>query len=282
MIQLRGAEVRQVVILSGKGGTGKTSVTAAFSHLSSQQDHTQAVLVDADVDASNLELLLEPTPIETHEFMGGQVAVIEPMACAGCGICADTCRFDAIRAEDRIIIDPLACEGCGACLTQCPNGAIHLEPEVAGQWHQSVTRFGILFHAALRPGAENSGKLVTLIKQQAVGFARHETKPLVIMDGPPGIGCPVIAAVSGADLAVIVAEPTVSGVQDMQRVLATVQHFEVPALVCINKADIYPTGCHDIEATCRANDLPILRHNHDRGDGSGPTHHGVSARRSGE
>jgi MinD superfamily P-loop ATPase len=258
MIELHGPEARQIVVLSGKGGTGKTSVTAAFSHLASLEDPTQGVLVDADVDASNLELLLGPTPIETHDYTGGQIAVIDPTACAGCGICADVCRFDAIAESGGYAIDPIACEGCGACMTQCPQGAIHMEPEMAGRWFRSDTHFGTLFHAALLPGAENSGKLVTLIRQQATRFARREHRPLVIVDGPPGTGCPVIAAVSGVDLAVIVAEPTVSGVQDMQRVLETARHFEIPAVVCINKAGIYPEGQKAIENYCHAHGLSVV------------------------
>jgi MinD superfamily P-loop ATPase len=213
------------------------------------------VLVDADVDASNLELLLEPTPIEAHDYIAGQVAVIDPELCTACGTCEDVCRFDAIH---QVTVDPLACEGCGACATQCPIGAIQLKSELAGHWYQSRSRFGTLFHAALNPGAENSGKLVTLIRQQAIQSARRDHHPLVIVDGPPGIGCPVIAAVSGADLAVIVAEPTVSGVHDLERVLATVRHFGVQALVCINKADLYPEGSRQIEAACDASGLPVI------------------------
>ena len=260
MLQLHGAEPKKIVVLSGKGGTGKTSLTAAFAHLASQQPDIRTVLVDGDVDASNLELLLRPTPIKAHEFVGGQVAQIDPTLCAGCGICAEVCRYEAIRADRGIVIDPLACEGCGACATQCREGAIQLVPELAGRWFQSETRYGTLFHADLHAGAENSGKLVSLLRRQAEEYARCEHVALVLVDGPPGIGCPVIAALTGTDLAVIVAEPTRSGVQDMGRVLATVQHFGVPALVCINKADIYPEGCHLIEAACHEQGLPVVAH----------------------
>lgn len=256
LIQLYESQPRQIIILSGKGGTGKTSTTAAFAHLASLDDG--AVLVDADVDASNLELLVRPTPIESHDFMGGQVAVIDPVVCSECGTCINVCRFDAIRNDDEITVDPLACEGCGACTTQCPNGAIQLEPELAGRWFQSETRFGRLFHAALRPGAENSGKLVALVRQQALQFAGREQQSLVLVDGPPGVGCPVIAAVTGADLALIVAEPTAAGVHDMGRILETTNHFSVPALVCINKADIYPEGSAEIEAFCGERGIPVV------------------------
>jgi MinD superfamily P-loop ATPase len=258
LIQFYESQPRQIVILSGKGGTGKTSTTAAFAHLASLNQSGGAVLVDADVDASNLELLLGPTPIESHDFMGGQVAVVDPVLCAECGICANVCRFDAIHNDDGITVDLLACEGCGTCTTQCPNGAIRLEPELAGRWFQSETRFGRLFHATLFPGAENSGKLVALVRQQALQFAGREKQSLVIVDGPPGVGCPVIAAVSGADLALIVAEPTAAGVHDMSRILETTTHFAVPALVCINKADIYPEGAAEIESFCHERGIPVV------------------------
>jgi MinD superfamily P-loop ATPase len=253
--------VKQIVILSGKGGTGKTSIAAAFAHLASQDGHTQAVLADADVDASNLELVLAPRTLEEHDFLGGQVAVIDPELCAGCGDCATTCRFDAILEErGTYSVDPIACDGCAACVTQCPSEAIRMETQLAGRWFRSDSRCGLLFHAALCPAQENSGKLVTLVKQQARLLALDEDIPLVIVDGPPGVGCPVIAASSGADLAVIVAEPTVAGIHDMQRVLETTQHFGVPSLVCINKADIYPEGTAEIEEYCRANGLDVIGH----------------------
>lgn len=251
--------MKQIVILSGKGGTGKTSVTAAFAHLASQESHIRAVLVDADVDASNLELVLAPQVVEVHDFMGGQIAVIDQEVCAGCGDCASVCRFDAVTEQNRIYsIDSIACEGCAACMTQCPNEAIRMEPQIAGRWFRSDSRYGPLLHAALYPAAENSGKLVTLIKQQANLLAQADARPLVIVDGPPGVGCPVIAASSGADLAVIVAEPTTTGIHDMDRVLETTQHFGIPSLVCINKADIHPEGAAEIEAYCRAKGLRLV------------------------
>jgi MinD superfamily P-loop ATPase len=251
--------MKQIVILSGKGGTGKTSITAAFAHLASQESHIRAVLVDADVDAANLELVLAPQVIEAHDFLGGQVAAIDQAVCAGCGHCAGVCRFEAVIEKNNIIeIDAIACEGCAACMTQCPNDAIHMEPQLAGRWFRSNSRYGPLLHAALYPAAENSGKLVTLIKQQASLLAQAEARPLVIVDGPPGVGCPVIAASSGADLAVIVAEPTAAGVHDMGRVLETTHHFGIPSLVCINKADIYPGGAAEIEAYCLAKGLRLI------------------------
>ena len=233
--------MKQLVILSGKGGTGKTSVAAALAHLASQD--LPIVLVDADVDAANLDLVLDPTRLEEHVFMGGQVAVIDPDKCQPCGICYDVCRFDAIiPGDDTYRVDPLACEGCDSCVHQCPEGAIHTEEQQAGLWFRSDTRFGPLFHAHLFAAQENSGKLVTMVKQQARLLALDGGYNLVIVDGPPGIGCPVISAVSGADLALIVTEPTVAGAHDLERVLKTTRHFGVRALVCINKADLHLEG----------------------------------------
>jgi MinD superfamily P-loop ATPase len=231
-------------------------------------------LADADVDAANLELVLSPQPLETHEFIGGAVAVIDPDKCQNCGICAQVCRFDAISFCDPITlsfchpvtlspchqVDPVACDGCAACVYQCTEEAIRMAPQLAGHWFRSASRYGPLFHAALRPAQENSGKLVTLVKQQARLLALDEGFDAVLVDGPPGIGCPVISAASGADLALIVAEPTAAGIHDMERVLATTAHFRVPALVCINKADIYPEGTAQIEAYCREHDIEVAGH----------------------
>ena len=259
--------MKQLVILSGKGGTGKTSVAAAFAHLAAEgEPPVRAVLADADVDAANLELVLAPRPLETHEFIGGPVAVIDPEQCQGCGICAEVCRFDAISPCRPVTlspchqVDPIACEGCAACVYQCPEQAIHMAPQLAGHWFRSDSRYGPLFHAALRPAQENSGKLVTLVKQQARLLALDGGYDAVIVDGPPGIGCPVISAASGADLGLIVAEPTAAGIHDMERVLATTAHFRVPALVCINKADIYPAGTAQIQAYCQERNIEVAGH----------------------
>ncbi len=259
MLKILGQKSRQVVILSGKGGTGKTTVCAAFAHLASLRRDTRAVLVDADVDASNLELVLSPHCIEKYEFYGGQIAAIDSALCTGCNICAEVCRFEAVTARDgQHSIDRIACEGCATCMTQCPTEAIRMEPQLAGHWFHSESCYGPLFHAALSPGAENSGKLVTLIKQHASRMGQSEAYPLMIVDGPPGIGCPVIAAASGADLAVIVAEPTAAGIEDMERIVETTRHFGVPALVCVNKADVYPQGLKMIESFCRDEGLPVI------------------------
>lgn len=252
--------MKQLVILSGKGGTGKTSLAAAFAHLThAGPSPLRAVLADADVDASNLELVLHPQRLETHDFIGGAVAMIDAERCQGCGVCVQVCRFDAVQSTpDGYQVDAIACEGCAACVYQCPEEAIRMEAQTAGQWYRSESCYGPLFHADLRPAQENSGKLVTLVKQQARLTALDGDYPLLIVDGPPGIGCPVISALAGADLTLIVAEPTAAGVHDMQRILETTAHFRVPALVCINKADLYPAGSAQIKAFCQEHDLEMV------------------------
>jgi MinD superfamily P-loop ATPase len=251
--------MKQIVVLSGKGGTGKTTVTAALAHLASQDPSTRAVFVDADVDAANLELLLEPQILETHDFVGGQTATIAAELCSGCGRCAEVCRFDAIQTDNGCYtVDVTACEGCATCKTQCPNDAVIMFPRMSGRWFSSLSRYGPLFHARLSPAQESSGKLVTLLKQRACTQALNESFPLMIVDGPPGIGCPVIAAVSGTDVVIVVTEPTAAGIHDMQRVLDLTSHFGIQALVCINKADLYPAGTDAITAYCQEKGLPVL------------------------
>jgi MinD superfamily P-loop ATPase len=256
--------MKQLVILSGKGGTGKTSVAAAFAHLAySELPRLGSILTDADVDAPNLELMLRPRQLEEHDFLGGSVAVIDENLCQRCGTCAQICRFEAVNtlaSNDGLTyhVDHIACEGCAACVYQCPEDAIYMEIQLAGHWYRSESRYGPLFHAELRPAQENSGKLVTMVKQQARLLGLDTGADLILVDGPPGIGCPVISAASGADLALIVAEPTVAGSHDMERVSQTVKHFRVPALVCINKADIYPDGVIQIEEYCERNGIDIV------------------------
>lgn len=244
--------MKQLVILSGKGGTGKTSVAAAFAHLAHDgQSPIKAVLADADVDAANLELVLSPECIATHDFTGGSVVIIDQERCDGCGICEQVCRFDAIHSKtDGYRVDPIACDGCAACVYQCPEEAIYMEPQTVGQWYRSESCYGPLYHADLYPAQENSGKLVTLVKQNARLLALDNNSQVVIVDGPPGIGCPVIAAAAGADLALVVTEPSAAGIHDLGRVLQTTSHFRIPALVVINKADIYPEGATQIETVC--------------------------------
>jgi len=249
--------MKQLVILSGKGGTGKTTVAAALAHLAAAE--APIVMADADVDAANLELVLSPTKLETHDFMSGQVAVIDPQTCNACGRCAEVCRFEAVIAgDDRYAIDRSACEGCASCFYQCPADAIHMEEQHAGQWFRSVTAFGTLFHAHLFAGQENSGKLVTLVKQQARLWALDTSACFLIVDGPPGIACPVIAASTGANLALLVTEPTISGVHDLQRMLGTTEHFRVPALVLLNKVDLSVRQAQEIEAFCTSRGVELV------------------------
>lgn len=239
--------MKQLVMLSGKGGTGKTSITAALAHLAVEgEPGIPAVLVDADVDAANLGLVLKPDIAERHEFWGGSLAEIDPQRCQACGACAEVCRYDAVIPGITYAIAPTACDGCAACVYVCPEHAIRMVPQIEGEWFRSKTCFGPLFHAELYPGRENSGKLVTLVKQHAKLLASDLQTPLIIIDGPPGIGCPVISASAGADLALVVTEPSLSGLHDLQRAIGMLQHFRVRVLVVINKADLYPQGSRDI------------------------------------
>jgi MinD superfamily P-loop ATPase len=235
--------MREIVVLSGKGGTGKTVVVASLAALAENK-----VLCDCDVDAANLHLVLQPTVRETHEFWGQKVAVIDQEMCTGCGLCLDVCRFDAI---EEFQVDPLACEGCGFCLHVCPEQAVTMVDTLAGHWYVSDTRYGPLVHARLGAGQENSGKLVAAVRQKARAIAKDKGSAYVLSDGPPGIGCPVISSLSGAELALIVSEPSLSAIHDLERVLAVCRHFGVGALVCINKYDLDEENSRRIEDYCR-------------------------------
>lgn len=246
--------IRELVVLSGKGGTGKTSLTASFALLANK-----AVLADCDVDAADLHLLLTPMVEQRHAFMSGHEAVIRQRDCTGCGICLDSCHFDAIRRDGASCrIDPVACEGCGVCYWLCPPKAIDFTERVCGEWMVSSTRGGPMVHAQLGIAAENSGKLVTTVREQAWTVAVDKRIPLIISDGPPGIGCPVIASLSGVSLAVVITEPTVSGLHDLQRLLALARHFSVPTAVCVNKWDINPQQAELIEAAAKAAGAAVL------------------------
>jgi MinD superfamily P-loop ATPase len=240
------------VVISGKGGTGKTSLTASFAKLA-----RRAVIADCDVDAADLHLLLMPRIQERHAFQSGHEAVIRQADCSGCGTCLEHCRFDAIKtagdAADRAVyaIDPVSCEGCGVCVRFCPEQAIDFPERVCGEWMVSETRCGPMVHARLYAAAENSGKLVSTVRRRAREIAEEDGRTLVIVDGPPGIGCPVIASVTGASSALVVTEPTVSGEHDLKRILALIQHFKIPAAVCVNKWDINAEMTGRIEETAR-------------------------------
>lgn len=249
--------MRQLVILSGKGGTGKTIVAAALAHLGSAE--TSLVLADADVDASNLELILNPVLRERRDFVSGHSAAIDPDACTDCGICLDVCRFDAIVEDSTgYRVDTIACEGCASCFYQCPDEAITMVPQPAQWWIRSDTRFGPLLHARLPAGQENSGKLVTRIREESRLIGGEEERELILIDGPPGIGCPTIAASVGTDLALLVTEPTISADHDLQRIIATLDHFHIPAVALINKADVNPEQAEAMAVNCRNHGIDVM------------------------
>lgn len=229
--------MKEIVVISGKGGTGKTSISAAFAALADNP-----AVADCDVDAADLHLLLRPEVRAAHAFSGGKQARVEPERCTGCGVCAEVCRFGAIGLVEngRYAVDPAACEGCGVCAWFCAPLAMRFEDAPTGEWFVSDTRFGPLVHARLGVAAENSGKLVTLVRERARELAEERGCAWLIVDGPPGIGCPVIASIAGADLVLIVTEPTVSGEHDLDRVAELAAHFGVRAAVCVNKADLNP------------------------------------------
>jgi len=254
--------VKTVVVLSGKGGTGKTSVTAALAALEAAAGRT-IVLADTDVDAANLHLLLEPTVLERNDFVGGQVARVDPATCRGHGECAAHCRFDAIRIAaspegPRASIDPTLCEGCAVCTLVCPERAIAMHDEVAGSWRIGMTALGPMVDARLGSGGENSGKLVTRVRQAARDEAERTGAELVLMDGPPGVGCPVIAAVTGTDLVVAVTEPTPPARSDLQRLITLARHFNVPVAVVVNKADLNPEMAAALEASLAMAGVEVL------------------------
>ncbi|MBN2752129.1 MAG: ATP-binding protein, partial [Rhodospirillaceae bacterium] len=245
----------EITILSGKGGTGKTSVSAAFVRLAKQ-----AVICDLDVDASDLPLLLTPDVQETHVFESGFVAELDPALCRNCGRCLTWCRFDAFsEGPDGIIeLDQSRCEGCGVCAHFCRPGALVMQPRVCGAWYQSETDFGPMMHARLNPGEENSGKLISLLRQEATRLAVDRGMSLILGDGPPGIGCPAISAVGGTDYVVLVTEPTPSGVSDLGRVAGLCAHFDRPAGIIINKADLDSARVAEIEDMAASRGMPIL------------------------
>jgi len=242
--------MKQLTVISGKGGTGKTTILASLAALAKR-----AVLVDADVDAADLHLLLKPQIQRREPFVASQVAVIDPEKCDRCGKCAEVCRFEAIRDSQ---VDPISCEGCGVCFHVCPRGAILMKEVQSGEWFISQTRYGPMVHAKLGVAQENSGKLVTLVRREAQRLAKEDGYPLILIDGPPGIGCPVIASLGGVDAALVVTEPSLSGIHDLERVLEVCRHFQVPAWVCVNKWDINPANTRRIEEYCQEKGSPVI------------------------
>lgn len=244
--------MKELVVISGKGGTGKTSVVASFGVLA-----RPCVLADCDVDAADLHLVLSPTVIRTEPFSGGSGATILPEKCTACGTCETVCRFQAVIPGSPYRIDPIACEGCGVCAHFCPEQAIDFSPEINGQWYVSETRCGPMVHARLGIAQENSGKLVSLVRSHAKRIAGEQGKALVLIDGSPGIGCPVIASITGADRVLVVTEPTLSGIHDLERVARLTRHFGVQAAVCINKWDLNETLSLRIESQATAWNLTV-------------------------
>ncbi|NOQ65716.1 MAG: (4Fe-4S)-binding protein [Desulfobacterales bacterium] len=245
--------MKEIVVLSGKGGTGKTTVLGCLAVLA-----TSKVLADCDVDAADLHLLLNPSPQQENEFRSGVKARVESDLCSGCGTCEELCQFEAITINDTAHIDTLACEGCGVCAYFCPEQAIILDENHCGTWFISDTLHGPLVHAQLFAGEENSGKLVALVKRKARELAEANGVELILTDGPPGIGCPVIASLSNTDAALVVTEPSLSGLHDLERVLDLAVHFKVRSYVCLNKWDLHPDMADAIEAFCRKRNVEVL------------------------
>ena len=241
---------RQLTILSGKGGTGKTTVAASFFALADG-----AIASDCDVDAPNLHLLLDPRRLSESPFSGASLARIDPDKCTQCDICEENCPFGAISDYK---VNPLLCEGCGVCELVCEVGAATLEPEVTGHTYVSDTRYGTLVHALLIPGSEATGRLVTETKQRAHDIAVQKGLDLLLVDGSPGIGCPVIASVAGSDLVLAVTEPTLSGLWGLERIHGVARHFDVPIAICINKADINPDIAGEIREYAKGSGVDIL------------------------
>jgi MinD superfamily P-loop ATPase len=248
-----GKVMKEILIVSGKGGTGKTSIIGSFAHLAKNK-----ILVDCDVDASDLHLLLSPHPTEEHEFKSGVKARVEADKCSSCGMCAELCQFDSIIMEDTAVISELNCEGCGVCAHFCPEECIVLDENHCGSWYVADTDYGKLVHAQLFAGEENSGKLVSFIKNKARELAEETSTELILIDGAPGVGCPVIASLSNVDLAVVITEPTLSGQHDLERILDLTDHFKIPALICVNKWDLHPEMSDTIEAACKNRGVELL------------------------
>ena len=253
--------MKELVVISGKGGTGKTSIVAAFAALAKN-----AVLADCDVDAADLHLVLEPDVKQTSDFSGGKQASIITEKCIGCGKCKDLCKFDAINlngpANDIVAktftVDHVSCEGCKVCVEFCPVDAIEFNDSINGQWFISETRFGTMVHAKLGIAEENSGKLVFLIRKETKRIAEEQKKDLIIVDGSPGIGCPVIASITGADLVLIITEPTLSGKHDLDRVAELAAGFKIPTLVAINKFDLNSDMADQIEKDVLKRNIKVV------------------------
>jgi len=247
--------MKQLAIVSGKGGTGKTTITSLLA-----QTFDNKIMVDCDVDAANLHLLLKPNIIQSTDFYSGKKAAINPFKCTECGRCEYVCRFDAVirQPDGGYKIDDLSCNGCGACTITCRYEAITLENNLAGKFFISETEQGNLVHAALGIAEDNSGKLVARIREEAFVLADENSIDLILIDGPPGIGCPVISSITGVDLLLVVTEPSLTGLHDLKRLLKLAQGFKLPSVVMINKCDLNSDLCSQVEAFCRDQDIPII------------------------
>jgi len=245
----------EITVLSGKGGTGKTSITAALAGLASK-----AVLCDNDVDAADLHLILHPDIKEEHSFSSGWKAIIDPSKCNQCGLCISHCRFDAIHANksDKLIINPFQCEGCRLCERICSEQAIHSKQNTNNYWYVSNTRFGKMVHAKMGPGEENSGKLVTQVRKRAKEIALSTQAEFIINDGPPGIGCSAIASLTGTDIALIVIEPSRSSLHDADRLIKLIESFRIPAFAVINKYNLNLELSRSIENYLKTKNIPLL------------------------
>jgi len=244
--------IREVIVVSGKGGTGKTSVVGALASLM-----TNRVAADCDVDAANLHMILNPVVLEEKEFIGGKKATIDPSRCTSCGTCRDVCRFEAISKD--YVVDHRQCEGCGACYFLCPAGAVDFPSSLAGSCYICKDKYsGPYVYAELLPGEENSGKLVAMVRNEARVLAEKSGIPLIVIDGPPGIGCPVISSMTGTHVAVVVTEPTISGLHDLERIIELAQFFKCKSGVIVNKSDINPDFCNRIEEYCNAKGITFL------------------------
>ena len=247
---------KELVVISGKGGTGKTSLVASFAVLAKNK-----VMADCDVDAADLHLILKTNIRHREVFKAGKRAIIRQKDCTGCGLCFSNCRFNAVtmhykgEGEKLFSIDPISCEGCGVCVHFCPQEAIDFPENVCGEWFISDTRCGPMVHAKLGAAEENSGKLVSLVRKQAKKIADEHGQNIIIIDGSPGIGCPVIASITGADLVLVVTEPTLSGEHDFMRVISLTKHFQIPAALCINKFDLNTSITEQIEKKAREKNI---------------------------